>query len=330
MEYKRCSSCIPGVLIRYYQPGQLSPVHVVQAMIIMVGALLIMVGRSRRLLLLIFIGNFLYPVTWVLYAVSALIGLGAALIWTGQGNYLTINSDEQTQSRNTGIFWALFQCSMLLGNLFVFLELQGVSKIDETTRQLVYGVLTGVCLIGIVLLVFLRGGRPGEVPEKTESEHSKDDCEIPEGIPEPALPAKKETLGQSIVKSFKLLKTPPMMLLSLTFFYTGLELSFYSGVYSAAIGQTLNIATDAKKYVGLSGMIIGAGEIIGGLLFTILGSKTNRLGRDMIVLLGFVVQIIAFYLCFLNLPPLSPIHDTPQPAFINSRYFFFPLFFIHD
>ncbi|UYV79882.1 hypothetical protein LAZ67_18000972, partial [Cordylochernes scorpioides] len=37
MEYKRCSSCIPGLgaLTGYYQPGQLSPVHVVQAMIIM-------------------------------------------------------------------------------------------------------------------------------------------------------------------------------------------------------------------------------------------------------------------------------------------------------
>ncbi|UYV65125.1 KDM5A [Cordylochernes scorpioides] len=35
MEYKRCSSCIPGDLTGYYQLGQLSPVHVVQAMIIM-------------------------------------------------------------------------------------------------------------------------------------------------------------------------------------------------------------------------------------------------------------------------------------------------------
>ncbi|UYV82049.1 hypothetical protein LAZ67_21000592 [Cordylochernes scorpioides] len=25
MEYKRCSSCIPGVLTGYYQPGQLNP-----------------------------------------------------------------------------------------------------------------------------------------------------------------------------------------------------------------------------------------------------------------------------------------------------------------
>ncbi|UYV73180.1 hypothetical protein LAZ67_10002098 [Cordylochernes scorpioides] len=47
MEYKRCSSCIPGLgaLTGYYQPGQLIPVHVVQAM-------KIMLGRSRRLLLL--------------------------------------------------------------------------------------------------------------------------------------------------------------------------------------------------------------------------------------------------------------------------------------
>jgi len=39
---------------------------------------------------------------------SAVQGFGAAIIWTGQGTYVTLNSDSSTMSRNTGVFWALW------------------------------------------------------------------------------------------------------------------------------------------------------------------------------------------------------------------------------
>jgi hypothetical protein len=57
----------------------------------------------------LFIASFLVPKTWLLYLASCVIGFGAALIWTGQGNYLTLNSDSMTISRNSGIFWAMLQ-----------------------------------------------------------------------------------------------------------------------------------------------------------------------------------------------------------------------------
>lgn len=47
--------------------------------------------------------------TWSYYSVSILVGIGAALLWTAQGVYLTVNSDDSTISRNSGIFWTLFQ-----------------------------------------------------------------------------------------------------------------------------------------------------------------------------------------------------------------------------
>ena len=57
----------------------------------------------------LFIASFLVPKTWLLYLASCVIGFGAAIIWTGQGNYLTLNSDSMTISRNSGIFWAMLQ-----------------------------------------------------------------------------------------------------------------------------------------------------------------------------------------------------------------------------
>ena len=37
-----------------------------------------------------------------------------SVLWTGQGNFLTVNSDSETISRNSGIFWALLQFRSVL------------------------------------------------------------------------------------------------------------------------------------------------------------------------------------------------------------------------
>lgn len=97
----------------------------------------------------------------------------------------------------------------------------------------------------------------------------------------------------------------------------GLELSFFSGVYSPSVGFTLEIGSNAKQLVGLSGILIGAGAVIGGGIFGILGSKTNRWGRDPIVIMGFVFHIIAFFLIYLNLPNNAPFGDTTDISHLN-------------
>lgn len=94
-------------------------------------------------------------------------------------------------------------------------------------------------------------------------------------------------------------------------FHTGLELSFFSGVYSPSIGFTTQIGESAKQLVGLSGIFIGVGEVFGGVSFGLLGARTsNKLGRDPIVILGFVIHLIAFFLIFLNLPNAANLGDT--------------------
>ena len=61
--------------------------------------------------------------------------------------------------------------------------------------------------------------------------------------------------------------TPRMLMLAVTFCYTGLMLTFWSGVYGTSIGRTKKFGEDAKSLVGLHGIVIGAGEIIGGKNF---------------------------------------------------------------
>lgn len=248
----------------------------------------------------LFIASFLYPKTWLLYAGSVLIGLGAACIWTGQGSFLTENSDSKTIARNSGIFWALLQCSLLFGNMFFYFTLQGKDTIDKSTRFTVFIVLLVVCSIGVLLLIALRNAKRPELKASEEK--------TPEEGPLAVL-----------VRAFKLFMTKDMILLSVTFFYTGLELGFFSGVYGTAVAGTLQFGTIAKQLLGLNGIFIGVGEILGGGLFGMLGKKTNRYGRDPIVILGYVVHMAAFYLIFINIPFRAALHETTEGAYIHSN-----------
>ncbi|KAK4876681.1 hypothetical protein RN001_009187 [Aquatica leii] len=247
-----------------------------------------------------FILTFLWPQTWLLYLASCIIGTGAAMIWTGQGNYLTLNSTTATISRNSGIFWALFQISMFTGNLFVYFKFQGLKEIDKDTRTIVVSVLAGVAAVGTVMLVLL---------PKAQKTSSTDEVNV---VEEPEGPV------QALMNAGRLFVTRNILLLSVTFFYTGIELSFYSGVYSSTIGFTNAFGENAKQLVGLSGIFIGVGEVLSGALFGILGAKFTRWGRDPIVMAGFVVHLIAFFLIFINLPNSSPFNSTNEEAFISS------------
>jgi hypothetical protein len=62
--------------------------------------------------------------TWSYYVVSILVGIGAAVIWTAQGVYLTANSDDSTISRNSGVFWALFQVRLVLKFIDYFFRIE--------------------------------------------------------------------------------------------------------------------------------------------------------------------------------------------------------------
>ena len=117
-----------------------------------------------------------------------------------------------TISRNSGIFWAMLQLSMFLGNLFVYFQFQGQTHIQESTRQLVFSVLIAVAILGVVFLATLKNTKHFEVATTVQSDVKEED-------------QPKESMTEGVVREFKsaikLFTTRDMMLLSLTFLYTG-------------------------------------------------------------------------------------------------------------
>ena len=84
----------------------------------------------------LFTAQIIYPNDILLYGFSAIVGFGAAMIWVAKGNFLTLNSDENTMTRNSGIFWVMIMTSSLIGNTYIYFQFQGLVDIDKKTRTM--------------------------------------------------------------------------------------------------------------------------------------------------------------------------------------------------
>ncbi|NXW37104.1 MFS11 protein, partial [Phaetusa simplex] len=263
----------------------------------------------------LYIAVFIQPATWAFYTASVFIGIAAAVLWTAQGNCLTVNSDENTIGRNSGVFWALLQSSLFFGNLYIYFAWQGKTRISESDRRTVFIALTVISLVGTVLFFLIRKREDTKAPGEEDSTNEiLGDSSSAENKMMRAVAAFK--------KSIKLSFTKEIMLLSVTTAYTGLELTFFSGVYGTCIGAVNRFGSEEKSLIGLSGIFIGVGEILGGGLFGLL-SKNNRFGRNPVVMLGMVVHFIAFYLIFFNMPndaPIAPMRGTDDVAYMIPRH----------
>lgn len=250
-----------------------------------------------------YIAVFILPFTWSFYLTSLLIGIGAAMLWTAQGQFLVENSEASTINRNTGMFWALLQCSMIFGNLYIYFEWNGTTEITDSSRKNVFLSLLVASVLGTLSFLVLRQSQTEEEMLSEEEGQSLLSTRM-------RYKHKANSAMQDAKAEFKtilqLLKTKTIVLLSPCMAYSGLELSFYSGVYGTCIGATTHFGGAAKGLIGISGIVIGVGEIVGGGFFGLL-CKNNRFRRTSVVFLGMVVHFVAFYLIFLNIPADAPV-----------------------
>ncbi|XP_026812896.1 UNC93-like protein MFSD11 [Rhopalosiphum maidis] len=280
-------------------------------------AIIGMIGSRKAIYLgsisyVTFLLPFFWPSNILLYTMSVFLGFGASIIWTGQATYLTLNSDDKTISRNSGIFWAMSKISICIGNVFVILVLRDKTELNESVRMLVFTVLVVVCGFGTLILMVLRPSFDAKGKEN-EVYLRKSNSIIPK---------------QKLKDSMRLLMTKDMLLLSTLFLYTGLHVSLYSGVYSSCIAFTKSMSTNSKQLLGYTGIFVGVGEVAGGLLCSVLGKKSARsdlkfsgLSRSTVIIISFFINIAAYGLIFINLPNDSPFGDSYTKSFIKPNQY---------
>nr|XP_042112250.1 UNC93-like protein MFSD11 isoform X2 [Ovis aries] len=243
----------------------------------------------------------------IIYGVFSASNLITPSVVAIVGPQLSMFASGLFYSMYIAVFIQPFPWSFYTASVFI-----GIAA-AESDRRTVFIALTVISLVGTVLFFLIR--KPDSENVLGEDESSDDqDLDINES------PQNNMTKAvDAFKKSLKLCVTKEMLLLSVTTAYTGLELTFFSGVYGTCIGAINKFGTEEKSLIGLSGIFIGIGEILGGSLFGLL-SKNNRFGRNPVVLLGILVHFIAFYLIFLNMPgdaPIAPVEGTDSSAYIK-------------
>ncbi|XP_046679148.1 UNC93-like protein MFSD11 isoform X1 [Homalodisca vitripennis] len=247
----------------------------------------------------LYLASFLAERSWVLYLGSACNGIGAALIWTCQGVYIILNSTAATITRNTAIFSGLCHSSMLYGNLFVYISFEGKTRIDRSAQLLVIWVLLGLTVVAVILALLL----PSPVHASERS-------------------SPRVGVLQAIHKSWAVATSTHMLILCPMFFYCGLQISYLSGVFGAAVGfTTYSDGFSPNQLVAVTGFSTGIGEVLAQVLLILINPflENRPWMRTAIVFLGMISDFIAFLLSYLMYADNSIFGPTSDSTIITSR-----------
>ncbi|EGT40710.1 hypothetical protein CAEBREN_22703 [Caenorhabditis brenneri] len=264
---------------------------------------------------LFFMLTFLYLNVYLLYFGSAVLGAGAALLWAGNGCYLVEISRRDKMERNSGIMWAMLQSSLITGGIFLIYVLRSGDLSHSFT--FIYIVFSSVIALGIAILIFMPND-PGQYVSGQQIENDEDFDYSPDA---PLIPPETDsnvapaTFKDQVKSMFVVFFTPNMMSLAVLFVYSGLEMTFYTGVYTSCLSATLPLKSFSDLVIPYNALLIGAGQIVGGVVTGPLG-KVLKIRTQHIIFLALIGHLTAFALSYLSLPYDSTVHSTDAPTYL--------------
>lgn len=279
----------------------------------------------------LFIGGLLYlgfivaniwPLWETLVPAAVVLGIGASIIWAAQGSYVTTAAlsyarDTGKPPRSSvglfnGIFFGIFQLSMLIGNIISSLILHPGggsdassslfdSSSDSTTATssstsssssenanaktlfTVYSITCSAGVLGLLLLPKPQHGAGGAAQKTVKNPLEK------------------------IIGAVVLLKEPRMFLMVPYLFFTGLEQAFVFGDFTKQFVRELH----GVHQVGFVMSVFGAVDSVSSF---VLGRVTDRIGARWIGYCGAV--LLAAFLGTIHFCRYSPFGVTLKAAFL--------------
>lgn len=140
---------------------------------------------SKNALLLGTTGYWLYiaanlkPSWYTMVPASLYLGFAAAILWVGEGTYLTSAARSQSNDHKlhegtvighfNGEFWAIFASHQLVGNLLTLFLLKDGTEGSTSGTTLLFTVFLGSMTLGTIMMAFLKKRDTEETEEQTDS-----------------------------------------------------------------------------------------------------------------------------------------------------------------
>ncbi|KAF8374704.1 hypothetical protein PRIPAC_81133, partial [Pristionchus pacificus] len=258
--------------------------------------------------------SFMYVHFIPYYLASALMGVGFALYYAGNGAYLTEHSSRDTIERNTTLVWTLGSFCMIIGGVVMLFTIKPptgppeisenkTASINETIQQwdfrqfsdseirLMYGAFAGAALLSNFLFAFLpKSAVANSLAKVNRRKH-------------------RIGLGEQLVKMGRTLADHRMVQIAPAFCLVGTTTTFWICVYPTTMTFTKKLSEHVYLPAYYS-IVLGSAEIIMGCIIMVLSKRIRNFAQMPTLVIGAILYMTGALLALLSTPAWST--NTPN------------------
>ena len=247
----------------------------------------------------------IYTIPALLYASSAVIGLGAAILWTAEGGFIAACAGQHeeenglaahsTMGQFNGIFFSIFQVNQFVGNL-----LAALLYTYHASQSAVFGVMTVICGCGVATLLLLPKAHQAHTEQTAEQaaivrasgRDGRADGYDEDGVAAevdadaygtPAATARQSVSVSAVLSSLRLLGDARLALMVMLIIYSGFSQSWMYGAFPPLV-----LGNEHRFFI-----LAFMGGMDAFFSYT-LGKLSDRIGRLPILAIGFVAHAAVY------------------------------------